>query len=120
MFITVLNIGCGDSVGRFGKVVKFGLNETIKYPDFDIDFIGESDKTSSFDNGNSFRFHYYDFRVITQAENRIVQWTQGTGLIAPSSFELGSKTYAIELKHSQLFSRELAGDEMIVTKLEKE
>jgi hypothetical protein len=119
LIITVINMGCGDSTGQFGKVVKYSLNKPIKYPDFDIEFTGESDKSTTFDNGNSFRFHYCDFKVTSPTENKIVQWTTGTGLIALSSFELGSKMYSIELKRSQLFSKELAEDEMIVTKLEK-
>lgn len=119
LIIAVLNAGCGNSTGQFGKVVKYSQNESVKYPDFDIVFTGESDKTSAFDNGNSFKFHYYDFKITSPAESKIVQWSQGTGLIAPVSFELGSKMYSIELKHSQLFSKELADDEMIVTKLEK-
>ena len=118
--ISVINSGCGDSVGSYGKVVKYSQNKPIQYPDFQIEFTGESDKTSVFDNGNKFTFHYYNFKITSPAESKDVQWSQGTGLIAPASFELGSKTYTIELKRSQLFSKELANDEMIVTFLDKE
>jgi len=115
--IMVIGANCGDKDGKYGTVVSFSKDNSIKFPDFELVFTGESDKTSYFDNGNKFTFHYYNFSVTAGSENKTVQWSSGTGEIGPMPFEIGGNKYSIELKYSEGLKKRLDNDELVITKL---
>src|SRR5437762_11661063 len=89
-----LSGGCkSQGKGRYGKPVTFSKDKPVSFPDFDIVYTGESSKTSTFPNGNSFTFKYQNFTVFKGSDTKLVQWTTGTGIIEPIAFELGGAKY---------------------------
>lgn len=118
IMVSFIGANCGDKDGRYGAVVAFSKDNSIKFPDFELVFSGESDKTSYFDNGNKFTFHYYNFKLTAGSESKDVQWSSGTGDIGPVGFEIGGNKYTIELKYSEGLKKKLDGDELVITKLQ--
>jgi hypothetical protein len=43
----------------------------------------------------------------------VVSWTTGTGLIGPMDFEIGSKHYQLELRHSDKLGK-LQDNELVI------
>ncbi len=117
IMISFIGANCGDKDGKYGAVVSFSKDDTVKFPDFALVFTGESDKTSYFDNGNKFTFHYYNFNASSGAESKVVQWSSGTGEIGPMPFEIGGNKYTIELKYAEGMKRKLDSNELVITRL---
>jgi hypothetical protein len=101
----------------YGEIVKFEKNIPLAYPDFEIIFTGERRQTSTFPNGNSFTFTYFDFKLKKGNEEKTVSWTSGTGIIEPASFEFGGSKFQLELRSYDKEKKKLNNDEMVITKL---
>lgn len=110
---------CGNKHSNpdYGEVVKFETNKPINYPDFEITYIGERKQTSTFPNGNSFTFTYYDFKLKKGAEEKTISWTSGTGIIEPANFEFNGMKFQLELRSYEKEKKKLDNDEMVITKL---
>jgi hypothetical protein len=118
--ISMFSVNCkSQQDAGYSKVVQYSKNKTINFPDFDLEYTGETSKTSTFDNGNSFTFHYQNFTVSRGSESKVVQWTSGTGDIGPIPFEFGSNKYTIELTYCEALKKKLDSDELVITKLSK-
>ena len=115
--ISMFGVNCkSQQDAGYGDVVSYGKNKTIKFPDFDMVYTGETSKTSKFDNGNSFTFHYENFTISRGSDSKNVQWTSGTGEIYPIPFEFGGNKYTIELRYCEALKKKLGGDELVITK----
>ncbi len=111
-------VGCkSQGSGAYGSVVSYSKGKTISFPDFDMVYTGETSKTSKFDNGNSFTFHYQNFTVSRGSDSKNVQWTSGTGEIYPIPFDFGGAKYTIELSYCEALKKRLDSDEMVITKV---
>jgi hypothetical protein len=109
--------GCkSQGKGEYGKPASFSKDKPVSFPDFDIVYTGESSKTSTFPNGNSFTFRYQDFTVSKGTVTKEVKWTTGTGVIEPIPFDFDGKNYTIELRYTEASKTKLADDEMVITK----
>jgi len=111
--------GCGgsDSAAGYGDIVTYSKGDPIKFPDFEMTFTGERNQTSHFDNGNSFTFVYYDFKVKSGSEEKTVSWTSGTGEIGPVSFDIGGMKFSLILGYSEKDQKIIDRDKLVVTKL---
>jgi hypothetical protein len=110
--------GCkSQGNGGYGSSVTFSKDKAVSFPDFDIVYTGETSKTSTFPNGNSFTFRYMNFNVTKGGNTKEVKWTTGTGIIEPIPFEFEGKNYTIELRYTEATKTKLADDEMVITKL---
>lgn len=118
-YFLVLALGCNGSVptGEYNKITSFSENKPIKYPDFELTYIGERKQTSTFPNGNSFTFTYYDFKVRNEKEEKTVSWTTGTGVIEPVNFEINGMKFMLELRYWEKEKKKLDEDVLVVTKL---
>ncbi len=101
-----------DASAKFGEKVRFTQNVPVKFEDFTIVYIGERRATSDIFPRS---FLYHDFKIQNQTEEKTVSWTGGTGDIAPTAFEIGGKTYELELRMSDKFGK-LAENELAVWK----
>jgi len=122
MFVSIslfASIGCKSQQGNgeYGKAVTFDKDKPVKFPDFEIVYMGETSKTSTFPNGNSFTFKYQNFKVTKGSETKDVAWTTGTGIIEPANFDFGAGKYTLELRYTEEMKTKLAEDEMVITKL---
>jgi hypothetical protein len=113
-----LFFSCGSGGdGKYGEVVKFSQDKPVKYPDFEITFLGERKQTANFPNGNSFTFTYYDFKVKNPSNEKDLFWTAGTGEIAPAYFTLDGVKFMLELRSAENGKKKLDNDEMVITKM---
>ncbi len=109
---------CGsDSEGDYGKVVSYGQDKPIKFPDFTLTYTGETKKTSHFDNGNSFTFTYQNFLIKNDKDEKTISWSSGTGDIAPANFEFKGMKFMLELRYYEKENKRLGDGEMVITKL---
>lgn len=106
---------CGkNSEGKanLGAKVAFSQDTPIQFEDFALTYIGERRVSSDiFPRG----FLSHDFKAKTDKEEKTVSWTSGTGDIAPTVFEIGGKSYKLELRMSDKLGK-LAENEIVVWK----
>jgi hypothetical protein len=102
--------------GKYGEAVKYYEKSVVKFPDFDLTYMGERKQTANFPNGNSFTFTYFDFKIKTATEEKTVSWTSGTGEIAPAYFEIGGAQYMLELRSTENGKKKIDDDEVVITK----
>ncbi|RPI18943.1 MAG: hypothetical protein EHM58_03545 [Ignavibacteriae bacterium] len=117
--IMLLANGCNDSnsASQYSSVVRYDLNKTIAFPDFDLTYIGERKETSKFPNGNSFTFTFYDFKIKKGDVEKTISWSSGTGDIAPANFEFNGQKYTLELRYFEKEKEKLDNDELVISKL---
>lgn len=116
-WLVFLLLGClalsacgGDSDGAYGTEVKFREGRKIRFPDFVLEYTGQSRETSErYPRG----FLFYDFTAKSARDSVTVRWTSGTGLIAPKTFSFDGTQYSLELKHSDKLGK-LEEDELVV------
>lgn len=114
----LVSAGCkSQGKGGYGAPVTFSKDKPVAFPDFDIVYTGETSKTSTFQNGNSFTFKYQNFTVSKGSLSKVAQWTTGTGIIEPIPFEFSEAKYTIELRYTEATKIKLSDDEMVITKL---
>jgi len=106
---------CGkdsEASAKFGEKVRYSQNAPIKFEDFTLVYTGERRVSSDkFPNG----FLYQDFKAKTEKDEKTISWSSGTGDIAPTVFEIGGKTYELELKMSDKLGK-LAENELVIWK----
>ena len=83
---------------RYGRRVYFALNQEIAFPDFTLRYTGRTHVDSPvFPPG----FTYENFVAKDGKHEQIVPWSGGTGIIAPVRFEVGKKSFRLELGYSE-------------------
>ena len=125
IFVTIMALswlfggaGCkSQGSAAYGTVVTFSKGKVIAFPDFDLEYTGETSSTSKFPNGNSFTFKYQEFKISRDGESKVVKWTTGTGIIEPANFEFGTTKFTLELRNAEALKKKLDDDELVVTKM---
>jgi hypothetical protein len=79
--------------------------------------VGERKQTTTFPNGNTFTFTYYDFKIKNDKEEKTISWTSGTGEIAPAYFEINGMKFMLELRYWEKEKKKLDDDELVITKM---
>lgn len=103
----------GDSPGTFayGSKVRFGLDRTLRFLDFDVTYIGKRHVTPpQYPRG----WWIHDFKVRRQNDEQTVSWSAGTGDIGPTRFKVDGAFFQIELSRSDRLGP-LRDDEMVVS-----
>ena len=96
----------------YGTKVKFAKGQVLNFPDFDITYTGTHHvATPRYPRG----FDYDDFTVSKGGASKTVSWSSGTGDISWADFEIGGKSFALELALSRKFGQ-LKENEMVITK----
>ena len=90
--------------------MKYQVGQKIEFPDFTVEYIGERRKSVPV---YPRPFIYYDFKASKGRAEKVVSWTTGTGLIGPMDFEIGSKHYQLELRHSDKLGK-LQDNELVI------
>ena len=118
-FVILFPLSCRgkNSDGDYSKVVSFSKDAPVSFPDFELTYTGERKQTTTFPNGNSFTFTYYDFKIKNDKEERTISWSAGTGEIAPAYFEINGVKFMLELRYWEKEKKKLDGDELVITKL---
>jgi hypothetical protein len=102
-----------NSTAAYGTKVKYSKGATIRFPDFDLVYIGTRKEASKvFPNG----FTYQDFKVSQGSTSDTVSWSSGTGLIAPRQFKFRGGTYQLMLHYGGAVGK-LKSDELVVVKV---
>lgn len=118
IFASFWSSGCkSQGAAEYEKPVSYSKNKPVKFPDFEIEYTGETSKTSTFPNGNSFTFRYQNFKLTKGTQTKEIQWTSGTGIIEPVDFEFEGSKFTIELSYAEKLKKKLGSDEMVITKL---
>lgn len=90
-----------DKEYSYGEKISFLDGEMKKLVDFRIRFLGTRKVESSvYRHG----FIYYEFEVVTGAERKKIEWSSGTGDIAPLDFNIGGAQYVLELQQSAVYA----------------
>ena len=116
--LLLIGSAAGCDVGRpqpppaYGVKVRYARGQLLTFPDLTVEFMGEREEKSPYYPRN---FRYYDFRVRQGDQGIIVSWTEGTGLIGPSLFELGGNHYRLERVMSDTLGR-LDENELVLWK----
>lgn len=110
--VTLLN--CGASGNQkptpYGSITRYKKGKPIRFADFTLEFIGERPvSTPQYPRG----FHYYDFKIKTASEEKVISWTAGTGDIGPTEFEIAGKTFLLERAHSDKLGQ-LKENELVI------
>ena len=107
-------VSCGQAASEqkasYGTRVKYQAGQKIEFPDFTVEYVGESRKSLPvYPRG----FLYYDFKVRTANIEKVVSWSSGTGDIGPVEFEIGSKRFLLELRRSDKLGK-LQDNELVI------
>ena len=109
-FVGVASCGHAEQNASYGTRVKYRASQKIEFPDFTIEYIGERRKTLPvYPRG----FLYYDFKITRGKTDKVVSWTTGTGIIAPTDFEFDGKPYHLELRRSEKLGK-LKDNELVI------
>jgi hypothetical protein len=103
----------GDSSGAFayGSKVRFGLDRTLRFPDFEMTYLGKRHVTPpQYPRG----WWIHDFKVRGKDGEQTVSWSAGTGDIGPTCFKVNGADFQIELSRSDKLGS-LRGDELVVS-----
>ena len=116
--IVIFASGCNklNNIAEYDNIVKFDNDVPIKFPDFEMTYVGERKDTSIFPNGSTFTFTYNVFKLKNDIKSDSVTWTSGTGEIGPIYFEFSGSKYSIELKYWEKQKKKLDEDELVITK----
>jgi hypothetical protein len=79
----------------YREKVKFSRDTWIKFPDFDLIFLGKGVYTGG---GRHVPITSYYFRIVKDSKDTIIFWSAGAGEIAPIPFEFDGKDYMIEMR----------------------
>ena len=100
-----------SSKQRYGRRVHFTLNQEIAFPDFTLRYTGRTHVDSPvFPPG----FTYENFVAKDGRQEQVVPWSGGTGIIAPVRFEVGRKSFRLELYYSEQWGT-LKRNELVIS-----
>jgi hypothetical protein len=116
--ISFISIFCSAKSGdvNYDTVVEFSKGVQLKFPDFTLEYSGERTEKKEIPNGNSLTFTFHEFKISNGSENKTISWSSGTGDIAPARFDIGGKSYELELRMSEKLNKKLDEDELVIVK----
>lgn len=95
----------------YGCKVRFDLNRTLHFPDFEVTYMGKCHVTpSQYPHG----WWVHDFKARSKGNEQTISWSAGTGDIGPSHFKVDGADFQIELSRSDKLGP-LREDEMVVS-----
>ncbi len=112
MLATLFNCRASGNpkLAAYGAITKYEPDKVIEFPDFTLEFTGERRVSSPpYPRG----FLYYDFKIKTASEEKVISWTAGTGEIAPTEFEIAGKTFLLERARADKLGR-LQDNELVI------
>ena len=101
-----------SKTGAYGAKIRFAKNEIIKFPDFELVYLGERKEYVPAYKGGNHLFRYHDFRIYPA--DTIVSWSSGTGDIGPVEFSVNGKTFWLELAFSDKLGK-LESNEIVIS-----
>jgi hypothetical protein len=91
------------SVGRYGRNLPAPAGATLRYPDFELRYVGERAATGPPTPGaQEARGVVHDYRVSAGGLERTVSWPEGPGMSMPVPFEIAGHRFALERGRSIL------------------
>ena len=95
----------------YGAKVRFGLDGTLRFPDFEMTYLGKRHVTPpQYPRG----WWIHDFKVRGKDHEQTVSWSAGTGAIGPTRFKVNGADFQVELSHSDKLGS-LREDELVVS-----
>lgn len=95
----------------YGSKVKFSVERTLRFPDFDLIYLGKRRVTpKQYPRG----WWIHDFKVVCKGAEQTVSWSAGTGDIGPTRFRVTGGFFQIELSRSDKLGP-LHQDESVVS-----
>jgi hypothetical protein len=95
----------------YGAKVKFTIGRTLRFPDFQLTYIGKRHVTPpQYPRG----WWTYDFKVRGKGDEQTVSWSAGTGDIGPTRFKVDGANFQIELSRADKLGP-LRENEMVVS-----
>lgn len=111
MFAVTSPAAEASAAAAYGSRVKFSVGRTLRFPDFDLTFVGKRPVTpAQYPRG----WWAYDFKVRAKNDEQTVSWSAGTGDIGPTRFKANGTDFQIELSHSDKLGS-LGEDEIVVS-----
>jgi hypothetical protein len=99
------------SLASYGEKVRFRKDAPLRFPDFELTYLGERHVASAiYPRG----FRFFDFEAKTPQETVKVSWSSGTGLIDPADFRIAGKNFWLEMRGS-IKRGWLAANEIVVS-----
>ncbi len=111
---SVISCNLQKTSADYGEITTFSKDKSIRFPDFELTYIGERKQTSTFPNGNTFTFTYYDFKLKNDKEEKTISWSAGAGEIGPANFEFTGKKFMLALMYWEKEKKYLDEDELII------
>lgn len=118
MVFSLFGLNCtkaGDTTD-YNKVVEYEKGKVIKFPEFTLEYLDERSEKKDFPNGNSITFKFFDFKLTSEKETKVISWSFGSGDIAPVDFEFEGKKYQIEMSNSEALKQRLKKNEIVIVK----
>ena len=105
--------GESPDIVLYGSKVRFALDRTLRFPDFEMNYMGKRHVTPpQYPRG----WWIHDFRVRGKGGEQTVSWSSGTGDIGPTRFKVNGADFQVELSHSDKLGS-LREDELVVSSL---
>ena len=84
---------------EYSKIVKFEKGKPLTFADFTLTYLGQRYTT-----GTKFTFVFEQFEVTPTGGGKPqkIEWTSGTGEIAPQPFEVGGQKFFLDLRTSEI------------------
>ena len=82
---------------NYNDRVVIELNETIEYPDFTVEYLGDDTREGKVKWGTSglTSFRYAKYKIKAGDFSQEMTWGSGTGVISPRPFEINGKTFSL-------------------------
>lgn len=93
----------------YNTVIVYKEGEKLDFTDFTLEFKGAKVTKTEMRY-----FYHYQFLINSGSSEKTIEWSPGTGDIAPRSFEVDGKRYELELQFSEKLKKPLAKDELII------
>jgi hypothetical protein len=99
----------------YGSKVRFGVDRTLRFPDFQVTFMGKRHVTPpQYPRG----WWIYNFKVRERGGEQTLSWSAGTGDIGPTRFTVDGAEFQLELSRSDRLGS-LQENEMVVRPVRK-
>ncbi|HEY3250071.1 MAG TPA: hypothetical protein VGK25_03030 [Ignavibacteria bacterium] len=101
---------------NYSTPVKVYKDKPVKFPDFELTYMGQRENPAITPGGTRFTELLYDFKIKNEDEEKTVSWANSVGIINPVNFEIGGNKFVIELGYSSKIKMDLDEDVIVITK----